>query len=127
MPRLKGNSSQGSKPTTWLLRTLSWMPHCWPQKQQWVLTSFSGASCCHPPGGTYWRCGPYRSASDSSDCGGLAMAGSLVAKLGGSDTKLGASDRLAFTRRTESLPVSGVGKRVVKAKLGQDGPQIADL
>ena len=24
--------------------TLSWMPHCWPQKQQCVLTSFSGSS-----------------------------------------------------------------------------------
>ena len=41
MPRLNGNSSHGSKPITWLSRTLSWMPHCWPQKQQWVFTSFS--------------------------------------------------------------------------------------
>ena len=44
MPLLNGNSSHGSKPMTWLSLTLSWMPHCWPQKQQWVLTSRSGST-----------------------------------------------------------------------------------
>jgi hypothetical protein len=44
MPRLNGNSSQGSKPITSLSRTFSWMPHCWPQKQQCVLTSRSGST-----------------------------------------------------------------------------------
>src|SRR5688572_16632837 len=44
MPRLKGNSSHGSKPMTTLSLTLSWMPHCWLQKQQWVLTSVSGST-----------------------------------------------------------------------------------
>src|SRR5436190_6734921 len=44
MPRLKGNSSHGSKPITSLSRTFSWTPHCWPQKQQCVLTSRSGST-----------------------------------------------------------------------------------
>src|SRR5262245_16589070 len=44
MPRLKGKSSQGSKPITSLSFTLSWMPHCCPQKQQCVLTRRSGST-----------------------------------------------------------------------------------
>src|SRR6476661_5388348 len=44
MPRLNGNSSHGSKPITSLSRTFSCTPHCWPQKQQCVLTSRSGSA-----------------------------------------------------------------------------------
>jgi hypothetical protein len=50
MPLLKGNSSHGSKPTTSLSFTLSWMPHCWPQKQQWVFTSLSGSTAASTRG-----------------------------------------------------------------------------
>jgi hypothetical protein len=39
LPSLKGKSYQGSKPTTALSATLSLMPHCCPQKQQWVSTT----------------------------------------------------------------------------------------
>src|SRR5690606_35343010 len=38
MPRLNGKSYRGSKPITCSSRTLRRMPHCWPQKQQWVST-----------------------------------------------------------------------------------------
>jgi hypothetical protein len=54
IPRLNGNSSHGSKPTTFSSRTLSWMPHCIPQNEQWVFTSRSGgrlAASSQPPGG----------------------------------------------------------------------------
>ena len=42
--------------------TLSWMPHCWPQKQQCVLTSRSGSAevDSRSPDMTA-RCGPNRS------------------------------------------------------------------
>ena len=59
---LNGNSSQGSNPITWLSRTLSWMPHCWPQKQQCVFTSRSGGSprllAASRPAACSSRCGP---------------------------------------------------------------------
>src|SRR6516225_7646585 len=74
MPWLKGNSSQGSKPMTWLFFTLSWMPHCWPQKQQWVLTKRSGSadvSSLSPP--EYPRCGPNCAMVESKLSGGRTI------------------------------------------------------
>src|SRR5690606_9835748 len=44
MPWLKKKSYQGSTPMTVLSFTLSWSPHCCPQKQQCVLTYLSGSS-----------------------------------------------------------------------------------
>src|SRR6187399_24544 len=44
IPLLKGKSVHGSKPITVFPFTLSWMPHCWPQKQQCVLTRRSGST-----------------------------------------------------------------------------------
>src|SRR5476651_2528212 len=74
MPLFTGKSSQGSKPTTWFSFTLSWIPHCTPQKQQWVLTSLSGsAAAIQPPAGCDTACGPYRSISASRDPGVLAI------------------------------------------------------
>src|SRR5436190_6876819 len=81
MPRLTGKSSQGSKPTTWLSLTLSWMPHCTPQKQQWVFTSLSASPAApQPPAGVSLRCGPYWAISASSVTGILATACSRIAK-----------------------------------------------
>ena len=59
IPRLNGNSSQGSKPITWSSLTLSWMPHCCPQKQQCVFTRRSGSTLVdrRMPVATD-RCGP---------------------------------------------------------------------
>src|SRR6185295_639839 len=75
MPLLTGKSSQGSNPTTWFSFTLSWMPHCTPQKQQCVLTSLSASAAApQPPGGVSARCGPYCSINCSTVCGSLAMA-----------------------------------------------------
>src|SRR5919108_4791748 len=74
MPRFTGNSSQGSKPITALSLTLSWIPHCTPQKQQCVLTRRSASPRpCHPPGGVSWRWGPYCAVSCTSVCGGVVI------------------------------------------------------
>src|SRR5262245_24019627 len=59
MPWLNGNSIHGSKPITWLSLTLSWMPHCWPQKQQCVCTTRSGSTLlARRAPSEYARCGP---------------------------------------------------------------------
>src|SRR5262245_30846376 len=73
MPRLNGNSSHGSKPMTSLSRTFSWMPHCWPQKQQCVLTSRSGSVLVESRTlSTTERCGPNRSMIFSESTGMVA-------------------------------------------------------
>src|SRR5215831_15134363 len=74
MPRLNGKSSHGSKPITSLSRTLSWMPHCWPQKQQCVCTSRSGSALVDSRAPVARdRCGPNRSMICSSLTGSVAM------------------------------------------------------
>jgi hypothetical protein len=40
---------------TFSSRTFNWMPHCMPQKEQWVFTRRSGGrrvDFSHPPGGS---------------------------------------------------------------------------
>src|SRR6476646_5981285 len=75
MPRLNGNSSHGSNPITSLSRTLSWTPHCCPQKQQWVFTSRSGSALVERRAAVVpERCGPKRSMMFSSSAGILATA-----------------------------------------------------
>lgn len=67
-------SSHGTKPITWLSRTLSWMPHCCPQKQQWAFTSRSGSTLvdrCRPV--MFETCGPNRSMILSSSAGSVAI------------------------------------------------------
>src|SRR5262249_9304255 len=44
LPWLNGKSVRGSTPTTRSSFTLRYMPHCWPQKQQWVGTKRSGCT-----------------------------------------------------------------------------------
>src|SRR6516225_9104514 len=97
MPRLTGNSSQGSKPTTWLSLTLSWMPHCTPQKQQWVLTVLSASAAApQPPAGVSLRCGPYCAISASSVTGSLATPARLLHHAG-----LGEAQPPALARRAQ--------------------------
>src|SRR5262245_16022165 len=119
MPRLNGNSSQGSKPTTAPSRTFNWMPHCWPQKQQWVLTSRSGGcvrSSPQPPGGVKARCGPKRSWVS----GGLATCGLLQAQLG-------ARQGLPLAGRAEVLPAPRRGRGIVEAELPEHLLQVVDV
>src|SRR5262252_8868942 len=79
MPRFTGKSSQGSNPMTVLSLTLSWMPHCTPQKQQCVFTSRSDDSRpCQPPGGVSWRWGPYCVMRCASVCGRAGMGTDLL-------------------------------------------------
>src|SRR5204863_7207934 len=105
-------------------RTLSWMPHCCPQKQQWVLTSLSAGcrdSSRQPPGGTKFRCGPYRSISASTGMGGLAMCVLL-------QTQLRGCDRLALARGAELLPMAGRPRdRVVKIQLRENNLQVLNV
>src|SRR5581483_9642499 len=117
MPLLKGKSSHGSNPMIMFSRTLSWMPHCWPQKQQCVFTSLSAgcvASFCQPPGGVKLKRGPNCSISASGERGGLAMCLLL-------QSQLRRSERFTLACRTEFLPVtSGTGHGVIEAKLRKD-------
>ena len=54
--------SHGSNPMTLLCLTLSWMPHCTPQKQQCVFTSLSGSLTSVQSGGiARLSVGPYLS------------------------------------------------------------------
>src|SRR5262245_56530013 len=79
MPRLNGKSSHGSNPMTRLSRTLSWMPHCWPQKQQCVLTSLSGSTAVESRSPDIDdRCGPKRAMILSSSVGIVATMPSLL-------------------------------------------------
>src|SRR5437762_6694204 len=98
MPRFTGNSSQGSKPMTALSLTLSWMPHCCPQKQQCVLTRRSGStelSTRWPVG--YAFSGP-NFASSSADRGGSVAIGSSFGRRGGPQPPV---------RQREHLPPAG--------------------
>src|SRR5690349_21550715 len=120
MPRLKGNSSQGSKPVTRPSRTFNWMPHCWPQKQQWVWTRRSGAcvrSSPQPPGGVNDGCGPKRSTSAASGSGGLATRAPL-------DLELGGGERRPLAGRTEILPRLAFRRLVIEAELAEDEGEI---
>src|SRR5262245_32416128 len=100
------------------------MPHCWPQKQQWVFTSFSPlrfAESTQPPGGTYLSVGPYCRLKVSTGCGGLAMQPLLGAQLC-------ERERLSFARLAYSLPMlRWPGDRKVKAQLRQHLAKIVNL
>src|SRR6186713_1076755 len=78
MPRLNGKSSQGSKPMTSLSRTLSWMPHCCPQKQQCVFTRRSGSTLVEARAAVVpdkW--GPNRPMIARSSAGSVAIRSAL--------------------------------------------------
>src|SRR5262245_31452861 len=127
MPLLKGKSSHGSKPTTSLPLTLSWMPHCCPQKQQCVLTSRSGsteASTRCPVG--YAFSGPNLASSSAVSGGSAAIAPSL---LGGPQVSLRQSEHLPPAGGADVLVVAGgvVGPVVTVAQLPLDDDQVVDV
>src|SRR3954471_15502628 len=79
MRRLNGRSAPGSKPMTTLSFPLSWMPHCWPQKQQCVLTNFSGSDVVERLAPAMRdRCGPNWLMIFSSSTGRVAMAWGIL-------------------------------------------------
>src|SRR5690242_12484539 len=100
------------------------MPHCCPQKQQCVFTSFSAGwvdSSRQPPGGVNCWCGPNFSIRTSGDCGGLATSLLLQAKLGH-------RERLALARRTQLLPIAGRSRhRIVEAELRQNKLEVVNV
>src|SRR5262245_12557553 len=58
--------------------TLSWMPHCWPQKQQCVFTSRSGSADVESRSpAMYERGGPNRRMMPTSSVGIVATSASL--------------------------------------------------
>src|SRR6185312_13711074 len=127
MPRLKGKSSQGSKPITSPPRTLSWIPHCWPQKQQWVFTRRSGSSD-DVARRFADRCGPKVWMMSMSLVGRVAM---LFLR--------GRRDRLAPQRALgqseQGPPAAGadllvvavsIGQLVAEAQLAFDASQVPD-
>src|SRR5215468_7188010 len=101
------------------------MPHCCPQKQQCVFTSFSAGlrdSSDQPPGGVLERCGPNCSRSSSAEAGSLATVGCLL------DSKLCPRQRLSLAGWTELLPVTSRSwNAVVEAELRQGEFQVVDL
>src|SRR5262249_23740668 len=129
MPLLKGKSSHGSKPMTWLSFTFSWMPHCCPQKQQCVFTSRSGsteASTRWPVG--YDRSGPNR-ASRSGVRGGSAAIRAPPRPRGGPQAPLSEGEHLSPASGADVLVVAtGVLRPLVAvAQLALDGDQVLDV
>src|SRR6185503_1950981 len=50
------------------------MPHCCPQKQQWVFTKRSGGvEAFHPSGGSPFKCGPNSLTISVTGTGSFAM------------------------------------------------------
>src|SRR3954469_8554499 len=100
------------------------MPHCWPQKQQCVLTSFSAsrAESCQPPGGVKLRWGPKCAANASGVSGSLAT-GFLP------NSHLRDGERFAFAGGAQLLPTASGerGRVVIEAELREDGAQIVDM
>src|SRR5262249_47053395 len=105
IPLLKGKSAHGSNPTTVFPFTLSWMPHCWPQKQQWVLTSRSGsADVSSRSPDWYARSGP-NFASSSGVAGGSVARRAALGRFRFPGRVLGEGEHLPPARRADALVV----------------------
>src|SRR5262249_31604059 len=107
------------RPTILPSFTCSSRPHCWPQKQQCVRTTRSGAPTgVHPPGGTSWQCGPKRSTRLSSGAGSLATSRFLPQRARRE------RQQSAAARRTDVLIVTCRLELVVNVELCFDPLQI---
>src|SRR5262249_38298658 len=129
MPRLKGKSSQGSKPITSLSFTFSWMPHCCPQKQQCVLTRRSGSTEVSKRNPLWYaRSGP-KVARSSGVRGGSAAIGPSFRRRGGPQAPLGEGEHLPPAGGADVLVVArGVlGPLVVVAQVALDVDQVLDV
>src|SRR5262245_51986677 len=130
MPLLNGKSSHGSKPMTSLPFTFNWMPHCCPQKQQWVLTSLSGsteASTRWPP--WYARCGPNFASNSGVTVASAAIAPSLGRRGDIPQMPLRQGKHLTPASRADVLVVAGgvSGPLVVVAELARNDDQVIDV
>src|SRR5262249_50148641 len=128
MPWLNGKSSHGSKPMTSLSLTLSWMPHCWPQKQQWVFTSRSGStdeSIRRPVG--YDFSGPNLARSSGVKGGSAAIRSPFPC--GGPELPLRQAQHLPPAGGAHPLVVAGgvLGPVVPVAQLPLDADQILNV
>src|SRR4051794_17548364 len=132
LPSLKGNSSQGSKPTTLLSLTLSFTPHCWPQKQQCVLTTRSGSPMgAQPKGGTSCGWGPYWATIDGMAMGSLAISALRIPGLAAPrrlpEPVLQEREVLAAAGRAHVLVVLVAPEAIANAELGLDRLEIMDV
>ena len=123
LPSLNGNSYHGSKPTTALSRTFSLMPHCCPQKQQWVLTTRSTSSPASQPPGR--RLVEVRTVAGDQLLLGDRRAGHQPKP--SDPRRLGEGDLGPPAARAGVLVVAAVVERVVEADLGQHGLEVGDL
>src|SRR5215468_6823540 len=104
LPWLNGKSVRGSTPTTRSSFTLRYMPHCWPQKQQWVGTRRSG---CTPVSSsepvTYASEGPKGSGEVSSVrvVSGMEIAAVLLTEGAFAEARIG-------VRRRDRLPLAAL-------------------
>src|SRR5262245_43114656 len=104
LPWLNGKSVRGSTPTTRSSFTLRYMPHCWPQKQQWVGTRRSGCtpvSSSEPA--TYANEGPKGSGDVASVCvpSGVEIVAVLLAEGALTEPRVG-------VRRRRRLPLAAL-------------------
>src|SRR5262249_7994152 len=104
------------------------MPHCWPQKQQCVLTSRSGSteeSMRWPVGYTFK--GPNLASRSGVRGGSAGIGGSLEGCV--PQVPLRESEQLPPAGRTDVLVVAGgvLGPVVTIAELSLDNDQIIDV
>src|SRR5262245_47527778 len=105
------------------------MPHCWPQKQQCVLTSRSGSALVdsRAPAGTD-RCGPNRSMMRRSSTGIVATLLSRRqprSQAVAPRAALREPEQRAPAARTNLLVVVGAGHFIGKTQLALDGCEVA--
>src|SRR5262245_43984409 len=129
MPWLNGKSNHGSNPTTWFPFTLSWMPHCWPQKQQCVLLRRSGSTDVSSRSPDWYaRSGPNFASNPGGAGASVAMRADL-ARLRFPGRVLGAGEHLPAAGRAEVPVVRALLARhlVVVPQLGLDLDQVPDV
>src|SRR5688500_13483501 len=112
---------------TWLSRTLSWMPHCWPQKQQCVLTRRSGSSAVVPRVPTD-RCGPNARVISRSSTGSRAMSLHLRPGRRRPERALGQAKGRSPARGTDLLVVldAAPARLVPEPEVPLDRDEVAD-
>src|SRR4051794_40892660 len=124
MPLLNGKSSHGSKPITSLSFTLSWMPHCCPQKQQCVFTRRSGStdeSTRRPVG--YDRSGPNVASRSGLRGGSAAIGASLRGPPGDGAPRGRCGPQVSLCQGEQLAPAGGADVLVVAG--GVFGPVVA--
>src|SRR5262245_53734472 len=116
---------------TSLSRTFSWIPHCWPQKQQCVLTSRSGSTLVERRTPVIDdRCGPKRSMIRRGSTGMVAtgltsfLRGPVV-EVRAPQAALGEPEQRPTTPRAHLLVVPAVRQLVCEAELAFDDREVA--